>query len=92
MHRDAGFSYPEGVEALASTDKCGTQAMYATKRFISVQGHPEFTEGIMKEILKARHAQGIFDDNMYKDGVDRVDRYQDGVVVAQTFLKFLLEE
>ncbi len=46
----------------------------------------------MKEILKARHAQGIFDDKMYKDGVDRVDRYQDGIVVAQTFLKFLLEE
>ncbi|PBP17399.1 putative glutamine amidotransferase class-I [Diplocarpon rosae] len=92
MHRDAIFTYPEGVEALASTDKCSTHAMYAAGRFISVQGHPEFTGDIMREILKARHAQGIFDEELYKDGSDRVDRHQDGVVVAQAFLKFLLEE
>ena len=92
MHRDIVYNYPEGVEALASTDKCSVQGMYAAKRFITVQGHPEFTEEIAREILKARYAQGIFDEAMFKDAIGRVDRYQDGVVVSQTFLRFLLEE
>ncbi|EKD21704.1 uncharacterized protein L3040_004927 [Drepanopeziza brunnea f. sp. 'multigermtubi'] len=92
MHRDAIFSYPEGVEGLASTSACSTHAMYAKGRFISVQGHPEFTREIMTEVLEARHAQGVFSDEIYKSGSERVDRHQDGVVVAQAFLKFLLED
>ncbi|CAL3962872.1 unnamed protein product [Diplocarpon coronariae] len=92
MHRDALGAYPEGVEALASTDKCPTHAMYAAGRFLSVQGHPEFTEDITREILEVRHAQGIFDEELYRDGAARLGRDQDGVVVAQAFLKFLLEE
>lgn len=46
----------------------------------------------MREIVKLRHSTGLFTDDMEKDAIERVDRYQDGVVVAQTFLKFLLEE
>ncbi|KAG4420584.1 hypothetical protein IFR04_006291 [Cadophora malorum] len=92
MHRDIVYDYPEGVEPLASTDRCAVQAMYIPKRYISVQGHPEFTEEIMREIVKLRHSTGLFTDDMEKDAIERVDRYQDGVVVAQTFLKFLLEE
>ncbi|KAK0121477.1 hypothetical protein ONS95_009771 [Cadophora gregata] len=92
MHRDIVFDYPEGVEPLASTDRCAIQAMYVPKRYISVQGHPEFTEEIMREIVQLRHSTGLFTDEMEKDAIERVDRYQDGVTVAQAFLKFLLEE
>ncbi|KAL2076253.1 hypothetical protein VTL71DRAFT_1196 [Oculimacula yallundae] len=92
MHRDIVYEYPEGAEELAYTDKCSVQAMYVPRRYISVQGHPEFTEDIMREIVKVRHATGLFTDEMEKDAIERVDRYQDGVVVAATFLKFLLEE
>lgn len=92
MHRDAIFSYPEGVEALASTTACATHAMYAEGRFISVQGHPEFTADIMTDILNARHAQGIFSEEIYTSGRERVGRSHDGVLVAQAFLKFVLEE
>lgn len=45
----------------------------------------------MRELLIARHGSGIFDDDHFKDAMGRVDKYQDGVVVAQAFLKFLLE-
>lgn len=92
MHRDNVYEWPEGVEKLASTAKCEVHGMYVAKRFITVQGHPEFNEEIVREIIKVRHAQGLFDDEMEKDFVSRVDRYQDGVVVAQAFLRFLLEE
>ena len=46
----------------------------------------------MREILIARHAAGILDDAVFEDAISRVDKYQDGVVVSQAFLKFLLEQ
>ena len=91
MHRDIVFDYPPGVEELGSSPVCRVQGMYAPKRLISVQGHPEFNQEIETEIIKARHAQGIFDDTQYEDGMKRVALNHDGVVVSEAFLKFLLE-
>jgi GMP synthase-like glutamine amidotransferase len=91
MHRDIVYEYPEGVEELAYTDKCAVQGMHVSKRLITVQGHPEFNEEIVREIMKLRHAAGIFDDETFNDAMGRVDKNQDGVIVASAFLKFLLE-
>lgn len=85
------YNYPEGTEELAYTDKCAVQGMYISKRLITVQGHPEFNEEIVRELLTARHASGVFDVETFDDGIGRVDKYQDGVVVAAAFLRFLLE-
>ncbi|CAG8977966.1 hypothetical protein HYALB_00001847 [Hymenoscyphus albidus] len=92
MHRDIVYEYPEGVEELAYTDKCSVQGMYAAKRLLTVQGHPEFNGDIMKEIMTLRHAQGIFDDAILEDALARADKYHDGVVVAKAFLKFIMED
>lgn len=91
MHRDIVYELPEGTEQLAYTEKCSVQGFYISKRLITVQGHPEFNEEIVRELLIARHDQGIFDDEHFKDAMGRVDKYQDGVVVAQAFLRFMLE-
>ena len=85
------YEYPEGVEELAYTEKCSVQGMYVAKRFITVQGHPEFDEEIVREILISRNKAGIIDDATFEDGQGRLDKYQDGVVVSQAFLRFLLE-
>jgi ribose 5-phosphate isomerase RpiB len=58
---------------------------------ISVQGHPEFTEEMVREILDMRKYGGILGDDIYQDGVNRVANKHDGVAVAQVFLRFLLE-
>lgn len=92
MHRDVVFEYPEGVEELMYTKQCKVHSMYIAKRLITVQGHPEFNEDIMREILKARHTSGLFGKEMYDDTTNRADRYHDGVLVAQAFLKFLLDD
>jgi len=91
MHRDIVYNYPEGVEELAYTEKCAVQGFYIAKRVFAVQGHPEFTEEIVRELLITRHEKGIFDDPTFEDAMGRVDKYQDGVVVSQAFLRFLLE-
>ena len=91
MHRDCVFYYPEGVEDLGHSPVCKVQGMYSPKRLITTQGHPEFNQEIMTEIISTRHATGIFDDKAYKEHMRKVDLPHDGVVVSQAFLKFLLE-
>lgn len=91
MHRDIVYHYPKGVEELGSSPVCSVQGMYAPRRLITVQGHPEFTEEIVKEILGVRHASGVFDDPTYESAMGRVAKDHDGVVVSKAFLRLLLE-
>lgn len=89
MHRDAVFAYPAGAVPLAETDVCPVQGMLIPGKVVTVQGHPEFTEGIVREILEARHAIAIFSDEVYKSGIDRVANDHDGVAIARAFIKFM---
>jgi len=70
---------------------CENQGMYAPKRFVSVQGHPEFDEPIMRIFLDTRHKQHIFDDPLYEDASGRAGMPHDGVAMAAAFLKFMME-
>ncbi|KAI9732379.1 MAG: hypothetical protein M1834_001587 [Cirrosporium novae-zelandiae] len=92
MHRDIVYEYPEGVQDLGESDRCKVQAMYVPRKFISVQGHPEFNGEIMNELLESRHAQGIFDDKTFEDSMGRAKNHHDGVAVAAAFLRFLLDD
>lgn len=92
MHRDIVFSYPPGVQELGSSPVCKVQGMYASGRLITVQGHPEFNDEIMTEILNARHAIGVFDDETFEGALKRVVKPHDGLVVSKAFLRFLLED
>jgi GMP synthase-like glutamine amidotransferase len=92
MHKDIVHTYPPGVEKLGASPRCLVQGMYKKDAFISVQGHPEFTEGIMIELVKTRNQQGIFDDTQSKDALARSGEHHDGVVIAKAFLRFLLED
>lgn len=92
MHKDLVYYYPEGVEELGSSGPCKVQGMYIPSRVITVQGHPEFTEDIVAELLENRHKQSIFGDAIYEEAIARVGKPHDGVLVAQAFLKFLMDE
>ncbi|CAO2654720.1 Nn.00g114530.m01.CDS01 [Neocucurbitaria sp. VM-36] len=92
MHKDIVFEYPEGVEKLGGSPRCLVQGMYKQGRFISVQGHPEFNEGIVRHLVKMRNQQGIFTDEQARDALERVGKVHDGVNIAKAFLRFLLED
>lgn len=68
---------------------CPVQAMYSPGRYITVQGHPEFTGEIVSEVLTNRHKAGIFADDMYDDGMKRAPIEHDGVAIAKAFLDFM---
>lgn len=74
---------------LAENDVCPIHGMLIPGRVITIQGHPEFTDGITRELLETRHDAGIFPEEVYQTGIDRAADDHDGVVVAQAFLKFL---
>ncbi|KAI9754160.1 MAG: NADPH-cytochrome P450 reductase [Chaenotheca gracillima] len=97
MHRDVVPSLPKipnpsspGITLLASSPRCEIQGFYSPGLILTVQGHPEFNQEIVEELLNSRHAQGIFDDEMFKDAIGRVADRQDGVVVGKAFLKFVV--
>jgi GMP synthase-like glutamine amidotransferase len=89
MHRDIVFEFPKDAVPLASNDICTVQAMYVPGKYIAVQGHPEFTEELISEVLDVRHKQGIFSDEVYEDAMSRAGTEHDGVTIARGFLRFL---
>jgi GMP synthase-like glutamine amidotransferase len=91
MHRDAVSSLPPNSTNLAYTTSCPQQGFYREKKYITIQGHPEFNEEIVRELLELRYKTGVFNDEIYGDGMRRVGNGQDGVVVAEAFLRFLME-
>ena len=90
MHKDLVYYYPEGVEDLGSSGSCKVQGMYVPRKLVTVQGHPEFTKEIVADLLENRHKQKIFGNEIYEDGMARVGNPQDGVLVAQAFLRFVM--
>ncbi|KAJ4191960.1 hypothetical protein NW755_004095 [Fusarium falciforme] len=91
MHRDIVFEFPPNSIPLGSNSICEVQAFYSPGRYISVQGHPEFTDEIISEILFNRHTVGIFSDELYADAMKRAPIPHDGVAIARAFLKFMRE-
>ncbi|KAI4107644.1 MAG: hypothetical protein LQ339_002550 [Xanthoria mediterranea] len=91
MHQDIVFEYPAGVQPLGSTERCQVQGMLVLGKVVTVQGHPEFTEEILTEILRTRHEQGIFGDEAYQEAMARVGKKHDGLLVGQRFIEFLLD-
>ncbi|KAJ6078788.1 hypothetical protein N7467_008541 [Penicillium canescens] len=92
MHQDIVFEYPPNVTPLGSSPRCAVQGMYSPRRFVTVQGHPEFTGDIVTEIVGSRAKSGIFKEAQGKDALSRAHNEHDGVAIGAVFLKFLLED
>lgn len=92
MHKDIVYGFPSTVKEIGYSPVCDNQGMYVKDKLITVQGHPEFTKEIVEEILQSRHSQGIFTDMVFEDAMKRLTDHDDGIVVGQAFLRFLLEE
>jgi GMP synthase-like glutamine amidotransferase len=92
MHKDIVYGFPSSVEEIGYSPVCDNQGMYIKDKLITVQGHPEFTKEIVEEILNSRHKQGIFTEIVFEDAMKRLTDHDDGIIVGQAFLRFLLEE
>ncbi|KAM4058897.1 glutamine amidotransferase class-I domain-containing protein [Hirsutella rhossiliensis] len=89
MHRDIVAHLPADAIPIGSNSFCSVQGMYSPGRYLTVQGHPEFTNEIISEILFNRHTVGIFTDEVYTDGTRRAPAPHDGVAIGKAFLNFM---
>lgn len=92
MHQDIVFACPPGVTLLGSSPRCAVQGMYSPRRFLTLQGHPEFTEEIVTEIIQSRTKAGVFSEDQARDALSRAGNKHDGVAIGTKFLLFLLED
>ncbi|KAJ6444945.1 Glutamine amidotransferase type 1 [Purpureocillium lavendulum] len=89
MHHDVVFGFPDGAVPLGANAFCDNQGMYSPGRYLTVQGHPEFTTDIISEVLFNRHTVRVFTDEQYEDGMRRAVVPHDGVAVGRAILKFM---
>lgn len=91
MHRDIVHAYPPDTIPLGYSPRCEVQGIYIPRRLITLQGHPEFTEDIVSEVVALRGAQGVFSKAQTEDALNRARNPHDGVAVGVAFLRLLLE-
>ncbi|CAG8071978.1 unnamed protein product [Penicillium salamii] len=91
MHRDIVFTLPEGCVNLGTSPLCQLQGLYSPHKLLSVQGHPEYHEGIMNCILETRHDSGVFNDELYKDAKSRAGNLHDSLLIGRVISKFVLD-
>ncbi|KAJ5123123.1 hypothetical protein N7448_009220 [Penicillium atrosanguineum] len=91
MHQDVVHNCPSGVTLLGHSPRCAVQGMYAPRRFVTVQGHPEFTREIEDVIIQSRAKAGVLSEDQAQEALARTGNEHDGVSIGATFLKFLLE-
>jgi hypothetical protein len=94
MHRDHVPSVPPSFHLLGSTSVTRNQGMVQFSdldaripevdgsippiHILTLQGHPEFTAGIVKEIIKVRGKSGAMDKDTAENGLIHADDRNDG--------------
>lgn len=92
MHQDIIYTLPEGATNLGWTENCAFQGLYIPDRVLTLQGHPEFDEEIVREVLVRKKDQGLLTADVYEDAMSRVGNRHDGLVVSKALLRFLRQE
>ncbi|KAB8278286.1 Aldehyde/histidinol dehydrogenase [Aspergillus minisclerotigenes] len=83
MHRDIVYDVPRGCVNLGSSPRCKVQGLYMPQRVLALQGHPEYDEFVMTEVINLRHAMGVFHPELAKDGLSRAGKQHDGALIAK---------
>lgn len=91
FHHDIVESAPAGTEVLGYTDVCGVQGFYKPRSMFTLQGHPEFDEEVVGELLEKRAELGNIPEALAKDAERRLTDRNDGPVAAKAMVRFLLE-
>jgi hypothetical protein len=94
MHRDHVPSVPPSFHLLGSTSVSRNQGMVQFSdldaripevdgsmpaiHILTLQGHPEFTTGIVNEIIRVRGKSGAMDKDTVESGLIRADDRNDG--------------
>lgn len=88
VHQDQVLKLPAEAEQLAGNDFCPNAMFVIGNQILGVQGHPEFTEPIMQDILASKN--GTISQAAFTEAVDSLQTgIPDNDVFAQWLVNFL---
>ena len=91
-HRDVVLSCPPGATVLGSSPHCEVQVLYAPRRLLTIQGHPEYNKDALVEIISHYARKGTVEEDQAQEALSRAGKEHDGVAMGAAFLLFLLDE
>jgi len=107
IHRDHVLNLPPSCYLLGSTTKTKNQGMIQFSdpdaripvpggpmpqiHVLTVQGHPEFDAGFVKQIIREWSESGVIDKDTAEDGLNHADERNDGVNIARVIWEVLLQ-
>ncbi|KAJ3172785.1 hypothetical protein HK101_011133 [Irineochytrium annulatum] len=89
MHKDHVTVMPPQFENLLSSPISVNQAMRYQDRILTIQAHPEFTEEIVREIVRLRTDAGVFSPAFASDVYSSLNRENDGKWFARVAIDFV---
>lgn len=85
-HQDQVINLPTEAEILASTDFCPNFMVQWNRHFLSVQGHPEWSNNYSKALIN--HRRQIIPDQRVILGLASLEKMPDNNLFAQWILNF----
>ncbi|GES72851.1 class I glutamine amidotransferase-like protein [Rhizophagus clarus] len=89
MHQDHVSSIPPGFSNIGFTEISPVQGMIKDDHVFTLQGHPEFVSGVVKEIVNVRHEKRIFSPELAQKYLIAADYDVDDVWIGQKCVEFL---
>lgn len=86
-HRDQVTRLPEQAVCLASSDFCPNAAFMLQQQVLCFQGHPEFTQDFLRQLLESR--RNIYTPEFYAAALNSLDQQHDGQLVGRWMLEFV---
>ena len=107
IHRDHVLNLPPSFHLLGSTTKTKNQGMVQFSdldaripgpggsmppiHVLTLQGHPEFNAGFVKQVIRAWCESGVMDKDTAEDGLNRADERNDGITIGRVIWEVLLQ-
>ena len=69
VHRDHVTRVPSGAEVLASAEKAPVQIYAIGAKVLGIQGHPEFNNDIVRDLIESRRQSGAIDPETAREAL-----------------------
>ncbi|CAG8527917.1 4493_t:CDS:2 [Diversispora eburnea] len=89
MHQDHVSLIPPNFINLGYTEKSPVQGMLKENHVFTIQGHPEFVNEMVREMIQFRYEIGIFDSDSAQMYLKNADLDDDNILIGQKFIEFL---
>ena len=89
IHQDHILELPPDAEVLAATDATPVQIFVIGDRALGIQGHPEFHNDIVQDLVLARAESGVIEGDKAGEFLQRLKREQDREKLQALINRFL---